>query len=312
MVLQASKSRMERRSEPHRVINAGLSRYYEIVRMTTGANEREERFVMAEGRRFSWARCRTDIAPFLTRQVTWRALAALDIRSKYRRTFLGPWWITVTNAITAVIMGLVAGRFLGADTKTYLPNFMVSITIWNFIASSLGESCFTMISAGGMIKAVNMPILIHVMRMVQRNLIIFLHNMAILPIIWLIFPWHIDLKILLCLPGLAIVYVFVVSASVIISMVCVRYRDVPPVVAAVLQLLFFVSPIIWQPSHTRGGELLVQINPIAYLLSITRNPVMGNAPDLTSWFGAIGVVALLTAAMIYIYSRYRSRVVYWA
>ena len=134
--------------------------------MTSLANEHVERFVVADSRRFTWARCRAEITPFVTRHVTWRALAAGDIRSKYRRTFLGPWWITATNAITALIMGLVAGRFLGFDTKTYLPHFMVSITIWNFISSSLNEACYTMINAGGMIKAVDMPILIHVMRMV--------------------------------------------------------------------------------------------------------------------------------------------------
>jgi len=248
----------------------------------------------------------------LTRHVTWRALASGDIRSKYRRTFLGPWWITATNGLTAVIMGLVAGRFLGADTPTYLPNFMASITIWNFIASSLGEACFTMISAGGMIKAVDMPILIHVMRMVQRNLIILLHNIAIIPIIWLIFPWRLGFEILLAVPGLAVVYVFVVSTSIIVSMICVRYRDVPPVIAAILQLLFFVSPIIWLPSHVRGGQLIVELNPIAYLLAITRDPVMGSAPGLMTWIGATGFVAVMTLAMIYIYTRYRSRVVYWA
>jgi homopolymeric O-antigen transport system permease protein len=280
--------------------------------MTSIVNEHEERFVVAERRRFSWDRCRADIAPFLTRHVTWRALAAGDIRSKYRRTFLGPWWITATNGLTAVIMGMVAGRFLGADIKTYLPNFMVSITIWNFIASSLGESCNTLISAGGMIKAVDMPILIHVMRMVQRNLITFLHNIAIVPIIWLIFPWHIGIDALLFLPGLAVVYIFVVSASVIISMICVRYRDVPPVVAAILQLLFFISPIIWQPSHIRGGAIIVQLNPIAYLLSITRDPLMGNPVGLMSWVGALGAVSLLTIMMVYIYTRFRSRVVFWA
>jgi lipopolysaccharide transport system permease protein len=280
--------------------------------MTSLTDLREERFVVADQRRFTWARCRAEIAPFVTRHVTWRALAAGDIRSKYRRTFLGPWWITTTNAITALIMGLVAGRFLGFDTKNYLPHFMISVTIWNFISSSLSEACYTMINAGGMIKAVDMPILIHVMRMVQRNLIIFLHNIAIVPIIWLIFPWPLGFETLLCIPGLVIVYVFVVSASTMISMICVRYRDVPPVVGAVLQLLFFVSPIIWIPSKIQGGELIVGLNPIAYLLAITRDPLMGNVPSLINWAGAVFFVALLTAAMAYIYTRYRSRVVYWA
>lgn len=280
--------------------------------MTSLTDGDVERFVVANQRRMSWAQCREDIAPFFTRHVTWRALAAGDIRSKYRRTMLGPWWITATNAFTALIMGLVAGRFLGADMKSYLPHFMVSMTIWNFIASALGESTYTMINAGGMIKAVDMPLLIHIMRMAQRNLIIFLHNIAVIPFIWLIYPWHIGIVSLLSIVGLMIVYVFIVSASLIISMICVRYRDVPPIVQAMLQLLFFVSPIIWSPSQTKGGEILVAINPVAHLLAVTRDPIMGNIPSLMNWACSLGSVAVLTAAMIYIYTRYRTRVVFWA
>jgi lipopolysaccharide transport system permease protein len=280
--------------------------------MTTLTDGQVERHMVADRRRFTWARCRADIAPFVTRHVTWRALAAADIRSKYRRTLLGPWWITATNAITALIMGLVAGRFIGANMKTYLPYFMISMTIWNFISSSLSESCHTMIGAGGMIKAMDMPILIHVMRMVQRNLIIFLHNIVVIPFIWLIVPWPVGFAALLSVLGLALVYVFCVSGAIIISMICVRYRDVPPVVASVLQLLFFVSPIIWEPSRIQGGEFILALNPIAYLLAITRDPLMGNVPSLESWAGAIGFVAAVTLAMLYIYTRYRARVVYWA
>jgi lipopolysaccharide transport system permease protein len=280
--------------------------------MTSLTDGQEERFVVADQRRLTWARCRADIAPFVTRHVTWRALAAGDIRSKYRRTFLGPWWITATNGMTALIMGLVAGRFLGADMKTYLPHFMVSMTIWNFISSSLSESCYTMINAGGMIKAVDMPLLIHIMRMVHRNLIIFLHNAAIIPVLWLFNPWPVGFQSLLAVPGLVIVYVFVVGASTIVSMICVRYRDVPPVIASLLQLLFFVSPIIWVPSQIRGGELAVALNPIAYMLSITRDPIMSVPLHPSTWIGAIICVAALSAAMAYIYTRYRSRVVYWA
>jgi len=280
--------------------------------MTTLIDAQEERVFVADEPRFTWTRCRKEIAPFVTRNVTWRGLAAADIRSKYRRTLLGPWWITATNAVTAVIMGLVAGRFLGADMKTYLPHFMVSITIWNFIASSLSESCTTLIGAGGMIKAVNMPVLIHVMRMVQRNLIIFLHNIAIIPIIWIVYPWPVGPGTLLALIGLAIVYVFIASASTVISMICVRYRDVPPIMTALLQVLFFISPIIWIPTQIKGGELIVALNPIAYLLAVTRDPIMAVPPNPTSWLGAIVVAGMMTAIMLFIYTRYRSRVVFWS
>ncbi|MGY3449809.1 ABC transporter permease [Bradyrhizobium sp. USDA 4353] len=275
------------------------------------AEKQVERLIVADQRRFSWARCRAEISPFFTRHVTWRALASGDIRSKYRRTLLGPWWITATQGITALIMGTVAGRFLGADMTTYLPHFMVSTILWNFISSSLNESCYTIISAGGMIKAVDMPILIHIMRMVQRNLIIFLHNSAVIPIIWLVYPWPLSLVSLLGLLGLALVYVFIVSTTMVVSMICVRYRDVPPLMAAITQLLFFISPIIWEPSQIKGGEWVIAVNPIAYLLAVTRDPLMGIVPDLTSWAGAIGFTATSTMSMVYIYTRYRSRIVYW-
>jgi len=266
----------------------------------------------ASRRSFSLARCREDLLPVFTRSETWRALAAGDIRSKYRRTLLGPWWITATNAITALIMGLVSGGFLGAEIRTYLPNFMVSITIWNFIASCLGESCYTMITAGGMIKAVNMPIIIHVMRMVHRNFIVLLHNMAIFPLLWLVFPWHLSFRLMFLVFGLGAIYLFAIAGSTIVSMICVRFRDVPPIVGSVLQVLFFISPIIWVPSQVRGGELVVALNPIAYLLAITRDPIMSNPIPGVDWIVATGLVAGSLALAAFIYSRYRARIVFWA
>jgi lipopolysaccharide transport system permease protein len=82
--------------------------------------------------------------------------------------------------------------------------------------------------------------------------------------------------------------------------------------ASLLQLLFFVSPIIWIPSQIKGGELFVELNPVAYLLAITRDPIMGTSPHLQSWGGAIGVAAVAFVAMAYVYTRYHSRVVYWS
>jgi lipopolysaccharide transport system permease protein len=261
---------------------------------------------------FSWSQAWADIKPVVARNVTWRALAYGDIRSKYRRTYLGPWWITATNGMTALIMGLVSGNFLGADMKQYLPHFVVSMTIWNFIASCFGEGCNTLVNAGGMIKAVNMPLVIHVMRMVQRNFIIFLHNIAIVPLVWLVFPWHLSVSMLFAVFGFAIIYVFAVTGSIVISMICVRFRDVPPIVASILQVLFFISPIIWMPSQLRGGELVVALNPIGYLLAVTRDPIMSRPVPGMDWIIAVAFVAVTAIIATFVYSRYRARVVFWA
>ncbi len=253
----------------------------------------------------------SEVLPIFTRNRVWRALAMADIRSKYRRTVLGPWWITVSNGIFALIIGTVSGRFLGSDMTTYLPFFIVGMTIWSFFSSALSESCTTLVTSGGLIKATNLPLALYVMRMVQRNFIIFLHNSVIIPIVWLVYPWTLRLTALLSIIGIFDVYVCAACASLSIAIICARYRDVPPVIGAILQVLFFVSPIIWQPGQLRGGHEVLVYNPIAHLLAVARDPLLGHYVPMESWIAATLTVVVSVAIAAAIYVRYRNRVVYW-
>jgi len=252
-----------------------------------------------------------DASTFVKLSPTWRALARADINSKYRRTMLGPWWLTVTQGCMAVMMALISGRFLGAEMAAYLPHFMISITIWNFISSSITESSQTLIYAGGMIKATNMPISAHIMRMIQRNFIILAHNFAVVPLVWLVYRWQLGTGALLIIPGLILVYIFSSAAATLVSVICVRYRDVPPLIQALMQLLFFISPIIWMPGSTRGGHLILELNPINYLLSVIRDPLLNREFDGWMWVGAVVVTFAAVVLAALVYSRFRGRVVYW-
>lgn len=253
----------------------------------------------------------SDLKLLFTRSATWRALAAADIRSKYRRTAIGPWWITISSAVFALGMGLVSGSFLGLNLSTYLPYFIVSMTIWNFIASSLNEATQTLISAGGLIKASNLPISFHVMRMVHRNFIIFLHNLVVIPLVWLILPWPIGWSIIWSVLGFLCVYVFITACSLTIAIVCTRYRDIPPLVTASVQFAFFVSPIIWMPDQLRGGHPIILLNPISHLLTICRDPLLSRPVSFTTWTVAVATAIASAAVAAAIYIRYRHRVVFW-
>jgi lipopolysaccharide transport system permease protein len=261
--------------------------------------------------RYSWSQAWADIRPVVTRNRTWRMLAYYDIRSKYRRTHLGPWWITATNGVMALIIGMASGKFLGADMNEYLPHFVVSVTIWNFISASFGDAGSTLINAAGLIKAINLPVIIHIMRMIQRNFIIFLHNIVIVPILWVFLPWNTSVSMLLAVFGFAIVYLFVTAGSIVISMISVRFRDIPQVVGSLLQVLFFISPIIWMPSQFKNASVVISLNPITYLLKVTRDPIMSRSVPAVDWFiaASFAVTAVFIAALIY--SRYRARVVFW-
>jgi lipopolysaccharide transport system permease protein len=213
--------------------------------------------------------------------------------------------------VFALLIGLVSGRFMGSDMRTYLPFFITGMTIWNFISSTIGEATMTLVYAGGMIKASNMPLAFFVMRMAQRNFIIFMHNAAIIPVIWLVYRWHLGPTTLLAIFGLGIVYVFTVGTSLLVSIICARFRDIPPFIATLLQFLFLTSPIIWVPEQLHAGHFIVKLNPVSYLMAVARDPIIGRPVGASVWLSATAAALVAVSLGIYFYARYRKRVVFW-
>ncbi len=252
-----------------------------------------------------------DLAPILTSNETWRALASADIQTKYRRTALGPWWIMISNALFALIVGTVSARFLGADMHSYLPYFVTSMTLWNFISSCLIEGSQTLIYPGGQIKASNLPIAFYVMRMIQRNFIILLHNLLVIPLIWIVLPWSLSWTMIFAVIGVICIYISVSALTLIISVICTRYRDIPPLIQTIVQFAFFVSPIIWMPDQLKGGHIVLQLNPIGHALSLVRDPILGRPVATESWVISFGMTAVCVLLAGYVYSKYKNRVVFW-
>jgi ABC-type polysaccharide/polyol phosphate export permease len=156
-----------------------------------------------------------------------------------------------------------------------------------------------------------MPIAFHVMRMLQRNLIIFAHNAVTLAAIWPFVPWRVGLTGLLSLAGVLLLYLFLAGVSMVISVVCVRYRDVPPLVQVAVQFLFFVTPVIWTPEQLRFGRMLLDLNPIAYMLMLVRDPVLGRSVTPMTLAAAVIFTAASLSVGILIYIRFRNRIAYW-
>lgn len=252
-----------------------------------------------------------DLKEIISRSRTWRVLAYIDIRSRYRRTTLGPFWITLTAASMVLAIGLIYGQLLGQEIAGYLPYLSVGLLVWYFASSALSEGCNALIGAAPLIKSSNLPITFHVMRTLHRNLIIFFHNFIIIVVEWFVLRWHVGWEAVLSLVGLALLYVFLAGIAITVAVVCVRFRDVPPMVNAALQFLFFASPIIWYPESLKFGRAVLDLNPITYFLVIVRDPLVGRPVPAEDWgiACACSLVALLTAVAVY--ARYRGRVAYW-
>jgi len=243
----------------------------------------------------------------------WATLAWIDTTLRYRRTVLGPWWVTLSTGVMIGSVGLVWGAIFNMDLAVYMPFFASGIILWTLISGSLIDGCIVFTQAASLIKSVPAPLMTHVYRMLARQMIILAHNALLIVLLWMIFQWPLGWQVLLVLPGLIIVTIALVGGVLAFGILCTRFRDVPQLVAAILQLLFLLTPIMWTADSVRGKavSILLDINPFYHLLEIVRDPLLGKTPETYTWItaGSFSLASFLIGHALY--GRFRHRVAYW-
>lgn len=236
-----------------------------------------------------------------------------DIRQRYKRSRLGPFWITISMAVMITTMGLVFGNLFKTEIKEFLPFLTLGLIIWSFILGSITEGCEALISAEGIIKQLPVPLHVHVLRVVWKNFIIFLHNIVIFPFVLLAVGKGVSWDIFLAIPGFLLLALNLSWFLMIIAMVCARFRDMTQIILSIMQVVFYLTPVIWMPkllSH-RVGQVLLDLNPLYHLIDIVRAPLLGQVPALSSYILAVvmGIIGLVFSTIMT--SKYKYRVPYW-
>ncbi|EPY7430581.1 TPA: ABC transporter permease [Klebsiella pneumoniae] len=236
-----------------------------------------------------------------------------DIRQRYKRSRLGPFWITISMAVMIATMGLVFGNLFKTDIKEFLPFLTLGLIIWSFILGSITEGCEALISSEGIIKQLPVPLHVHVLRVVWKNFIIFLHNIAIFPFVLLAVGKGINWYIFLAIPGFLLLVLNLSWFLMVASMVCARFRDMTQIILSIMQVVFYLTPVIWMPkllSH-RIGQVLLDLNPVYHLIDVVRAPLLGQIPSVTSYIvtAVMAIIGIIFSTIMT--SKYKYRVPYW-
>jgi ABC-type polysaccharide/polyol phosphate export permease len=242
----------------------------------------------------------------------WLMLGLNDIRQRYRRSRLGQFWITLSMAIQIVSLGLVYSYLFRAPIHEYLPYLAVSLVVWNLISTIVTEACAAFTSAEGYLRQVPMPRSVFVHRMLVRNAVSLLHNALILPAVFLWFGVSLTWSLPLALVGVAIWIVNGIWIGLLLGTICARFRDLPQIINSLMQVVFFVTPVMWRPSQI-PPEIgwFITINPFANFLALIRDPLLGTTPSAGAWAAACLVTLGGCAVTLPIFARFRARIVYW-
>ena len=242
----------------------------------------------------------------------WYTLGFQDIQLRYRRSALGPLWLTLSTAIMIYSMGFLYGHLFKLDLKQYFPYLATGFICWSFIATLINESSTAYIDAANYIQNQECYYSVFMMRLILRNAVILFHNfLAFIPIA-LIFQTGIGFNSLLIFPGLFVICLNAFLWGSTIAVISTRYRDIEQIIGSVIQVVFFVTPIMWMPKllPERVGWVF-KYNPFAQFLTILRNPLLNQPIGMH----AVAVVSVVTVVGFYLYvvsmNKYRDKIVFW-
>lgn len=282
----------------------------------------------------TFARAYADVRDAWQNRELWGHLGWQDIKQRYRRSVIGPLWITISMGTTAVALGLLYSQLFKTELATFLPYITAGFVIWNFILGAVLEGTDVFIANEGLIKHLPAPVTVHVLRMVWRQVLFFVHNLAVYLVVLVIFfpkltsaytmandtTLHpgITWAIVLAIPAFALIVVNAVWVALLFGIVSTRFRDIPPVISSIINLVFFVTPIVWPVGLLKqdGNEgnwrvLIAELNPLYHFVEIVRAPLIGHTQSWHHWV-VVGAFTVVGWALAFVTLRnYRARVSYW-
>ncbi|WP_150117818.1 ABC transporter permease [Microvirga vignae] len=253
-----------------------------------------------------------DMIEGLKRGDLWVSLGWHDVKQRYRRSTLGPFWITLATLIMVSGMTLVYAGLFRQELAAFLPLVASGLVIWGFISGCISEGVNVFIGASSTIKQVPAPLTIHVFRLVWTQFIYFLHNIVIIVLAIVITGIPVTPVMLLAFPALLLLIANLTWMCLLLGAIGARFRDVPLIVQSFMAALFMITPVLWQPSFLPPDRRWVAfLNPFTYLVEILRAPLLGTVPPFSIWVIALIMAFAGCICAAVLYGRSRTQIAFW-
>jgi ABC-2 type transport system permease protein len=202
------------------------------------------------------------------------SLIRSDIRIKYKNSALGIVWSMLTPSLFLAIYWLVFAKFL----KNGIPNFVVylfaGMVVWNMFNTSLSTATGVIVVRSGLVKKVSFPREILALANVGAATFYFFIQLCVFGLYLLVVQHSPDYAYFWLLPNAFLaLYFFTAALAILMSAITVYMRDMEHFILIILQLWFFLSPIVYSYEHSIAPQLhahgltwLYFLNPITLIM----------------------------------------------
>ncbi len=241
----------------------------------------------------------------------WTYLGIQEIKQRYRRSTLGPFWITISMSVMIFAMGPLYSRIFNHDLADYFLYLASGYVVWNLILNTINDLTDSFLSSEKFIKQIKLPYSAYILKVIWKNLIVFAHNSLVILLVLIFYPPH-EYQFFWLLP----ISIFLLVANFVwigtfLSLLCTRFRDLNQLVSNLMQVTFFLTPILWKIELLGKYRRFEELNIFHHMLNVVRGPLTNDASCLNSMLilACTSIFGFILSFLFF--SKYRTRISYW-
>lgn len=238
-------------------------------------------------------------------------MARQDLKLRYARSIFGPLWITATMGLYTLAISFVFGGLFGSSVRDLIPWITLGLIAWNFISAVLMESGVILHMNRGIILQSRMSVSTFIILVILKNLMIGMHHLLIFPIMMLLLGIPLSWSILWVFFGIPVILLFAFGMGLFAAIAGSRFRDLPPFFGSLTTIGLLFIPVMWRPGDLQRYQAIADYNPLTYILSLFRDPLLGVAPSSLAIIVSLGACAVMLAAGLALLAATRRRVMFW-
>jgi len=252
-----------------------------------------------------------DMAVGIGRWRTSFALAVQDIELRYKRSLLGPFWISASLVATMLALAYVFAAVFRQEFTTYIAFLGTGLLAWQLVLGLMNEGCSSVTEHSGLLQNVRMPLTVIAGRISLRNAIVFAHNIVAVLAILAMFGLRLSPVALYAIPGALLILLFGYFITMALGPLCARFRDIPMVVQSAMQVIFFLTPIFWMPSAVSHRPGFIHGNPFYHMIELVRAPLLGSEATALNWQVTLWCCGGAAVASVIVVALTRKRINLW-
>ena len=233
-----------------------------------------------------------NISDGFLRRSLWTRLAITDIQQTYRRSILGMAWISLSFGMFISAKILIFGSFPAVDRSTFAIWLAVGFWIWLFLIDAVVGGCNSFIASRPWIIGTNIPLFVYVLQTTTRALIRLCFALPVVIGVLFFFKWSFSPQWFWSLGGFAALIINCLWVQLFLATICVKYRDFAHLTQSIMHVMFFLTPILYQPEQLGDKAYLLNFNPFTHYLAVIRDPIYYQTFPTLGW-QVVGVITVL-------------------